>query len=290
MAQQFKFLSLEVFGANQQWIYDYIKREDSKSIKSVAISSDRKKLLFYKIDSPTSSSVPAFEVEIPVPNLDSVIAKVNGAIENNIPLLTASGSIKDSGIALSNLATQDELEMLVSTEIAKQNSLSKQIVTVLPTSAEAKANVIYLIKIGSATGKDVYEEYTLIGAELVCIGDTSTNLDDYFTQDETEDRIDEAKTEAVNSAVAAATADTQKKVDETLASSKLYTDEKITDTSNRIASNEQKITGVEGNITSINSTLTIHSDRLDEVEGLIEGFEVATEAEALQIFNSIFNK
>lgn len=290
MAQQYKFLSLEVFGANQQWIYDYIKREDAKSLKSVAISADKKKLLFYKIDSPTSSSVPAFEVEIPIPNLDSVIAKVNGAIENNIPLLTSSGAIKDSGISLDDLATEDEIEHLVALEIAKQSHLSKQIVTVLPTAAEAKTDVIYLIKVSSAKGKDVYEEYTLIGGELVCIGDTTTNLDNYFTKEETEDRIEEAQTAATNAAIAAASAEAQKKADEALASAKIYADEKVSAVSNRITGVEERTATVEGNITSINTTLTIHADRITEVEETIDGFEIATEAEALQIFNSIFNK
>lgn len=290
MANQIKFLSLDVFGANQQWIYDYIKREDAKSLKSVAISSDRKKLLFYRVESPTSSSVPAFEVEIPIPNLDSVIAKVNGAKENNIPLLTSAGAIKDSGISLDDLATEEEIERLVATEIAKKSHLSKQIVTVLPSSSDAKTDVIYLLKVSTATGKDVYEEYTLIGGELVCIGDTSTDLSNYYTKEDTDSRISGAKTEAINSATATAAADAQKKADAALASAKIYADEKIADVSARMTNVETRTADVESSVTTINGTLTKHADRISDVEETLEGFEVATEAEALQIFNSIFNK
>ena len=288
MAEQIKFLSLDVFGANQQWIYDYIKREDSKALKSVTVSSDHKRLLFYKEVSPTAQSLPAFEVEIPLPSLDSVIAKLTGAVENNIPLLTADGAIKDSGISLDDLATEDEIELLVSAEIAKQSHLAKQIVTVLPSSSEAKENVIYMLKISSATGKDVYEEWTKIGGELVCIGDTSTNLSGYLTKEETESRINDAKEAAISSAVASAAADAKSKADEALASAKSYADEKISAVSTRITNVETQVSTVEGKITTINTTLAAHGDRLKEVEETVDGFEVATEAEALQIFNSIF--
>lgn len=289
MAEQIKFLSLEVFGANERWIYDYINRQDAQSLKAVAISNDKTKLLFYKIDSPDSSSVPAFEVEIPMPNLDSVISKLIGAVENNIPLLTADGSIKDSGISLDDLATEDEVEILVANEVAKQSHLSKQIVTVLPTAANAKENVIYMLKISDATGKDKYEEYTRIGGELVCIGDTSTNLDDYLTEEEVDDRIDDAKTAAINAAVATAGADAQAKADAALASAKSYTDEKVSSVNTRVTNLETRTAAVEGNITTMNATLTTHADRITAVEETVDGFEVATEAEALEIFHKIFN-
>lgn len=289
MAEQIKFLTLDVFGANERWIYDYIKREDAKSLKSVGVSTDHKRLLFYKTESPTSSTVPAFEVEIPLPNLDSVISKLAGAVENNIPLLTADGSIKDSGISLEELATEAEIELLVSAEIAKQSHLAKQIVTVLPSSSEAKENIIYMLKISSATGKDVYEEWTKIGGELVCIGDTTTNLDNYFTKTETEARIDDAKEAAIASAVATAAADAKSKADAALASAKSHTDEKVTAVSNRVTTVEGRVDTAEGSIVTMNNTLTAHADRIGAVEEAVDNFEVATESEALQIFNSIFN-
>lgn len=288
MAEQIKFLSLDVFGASQQWIYDFIKREDAKSLKSVGVSTDHKKLLFYKTESPTSGSTPAFEVEIPLPNLDSVISKINGAVENNLPLLTADGSIKDSGISLNDLATEAEIEQLVSAEIAKQSHLSKQIVSTLPAAASAKENVIYMLKISSATGKDVYEEYTKIGGELVCIGDTSTNLDDYLTEEETTNKINTAKSAAISSATATAAADAQAKADSALLSAKSYSDEKISAVSNRMTEVETKTETVEGKVTTMNTTLATYADRINAVEETVENIDVATEAEALAIFNSIF--
>lgn len=289
MAEQIKFLSLDVFGLNEQWIYDYIKREDAKSLKTVAISSDRTKLLFYRIESPTPDSVAAFEIEIPSSVDTSIfIQKVLNATENNIPILTASGTLVDSGVTISDVATQADLELKVAEEVSKHSHLSKQIVTSIPTAAEAKENVVYLLKVTDATGKDVYEEYTLIGGEVVMIGDTSTNLDDYLTKQETIDRITSAKQEAIDSATATASADATSKADKALADSKAYVDQKNSALTTRVSNLETDVENVESDITTVNQTLVAHGDRITALESAGANIEVATAEEALALFNSIF--
>ena len=287
--EQIKFLSLDVFGTNEQWIYDYIKREDAKSLKTVTLSADRTKLLFYRIQSPTPDSVAAFEIEIPSSVDTSIfIQKVLNATENNIPVLTASGTLVDSGVSMNDVVTQDDLESKVVEEVSKQSHLSKQIVTTIPTASEAKENVIYLLKVDSATGKDIYEEYTLIGGEVVMIGDTSTNLDDYLTKQETIDRIATAKQEAIDSATATASADATTKANQALADAKAYTDQKNSALTTRVTNVETNITNLQSNINTISQTQATHGDRITALETTGSNIEVATVEEALALFNSIF--
>lgn len=290
MAEQIKFLSLDVFGLNEQWIYDYIKREDAKSLKTVTLSTDHTKLLFYRIESPTTDSIPAFEIEIPSSvDTSTFIQKVLNATENNIPVLTVSGTLVDSGVSISDVATQADLELKVAEEVSKHSHLSKQIVTAVPTASEAKENVVYLLKVTDATGKDVYEEYTLIGGEVVMIGDTSTNLDDYLTKQETIDRIASAKQEAIDSATATASADATSKADLALAESKAYTDQKNAALTTRVTNNETNISNVQSDITTVNQTLVTHGDRITALEASTgTNIEIATAEEALALFNSIF--
>lgn len=289
MAEQIKFLSLDVFGKNEQWIYDYINRKDATAIKTVALSADNTKILFYRVESPTTTSVPAFEIEIPSSVDTSIfIQKVLNAKESNIPVLTASGSLTDSGLSINDVATQADLEVKVAEEVAKQSHLSKQIVTAIPTASEAKENVVYLLKATDATGKDVYEEYTLIGGEVVMIGDTSTNLDDYLTRQETIDRIAGAKEEAINSAVSTASDDATTKANQASADAKAYTDQKNANLTNRVANLETTTGNIQSDITTMNQTLTTHGDRITALESATSDIEVATEEEALALFNSIF--
>lgn len=76
---------------------------------------------------------------------------------------------------LSEYVTYEEL----AEEIANASHLSREIVTTVPTADTAKENVIYMLKVESATGSDVYQEYQLINGEVVLVGDTSVDLSGY---------------------------------------------------------------------------------------------------------------
>lgn len=67
----------------------------------------------------------------------------------------------------------------VAEQIAASNHLTKEIVTAVPTASEAKENMIYMLKVESATGNDKYQEYQLIGGNVVLVGDTSVDLSGY---------------------------------------------------------------------------------------------------------------
>ena len=76
---------------------------------------------------------------------------------------------------LSNYVTEEKL----AEEIAGASHLTREIVTEIPTVDTAKDNVIYMYKVESATGSDIYQEYQLINGAVVLVGDTSVDLTGY---------------------------------------------------------------------------------------------------------------
>ena len=76
---------------------------------------------------------------------------------------------------LTNYATKT----YVGEQVANAEHLKREIVTVLPSDAEAKDNIIYMLKVESATGNDKYQEYMKIDGTVKMVGDTSVDLTDY---------------------------------------------------------------------------------------------------------------
>lgn len=292
MAEQIKFISLDVWGTNEQWIYDYITQKDAESIKTVSLSPDGKKMRFYKITTPTSDSTPAYEIEIPdQADLTSYMQKVTGATANNIPILTTGGSIKDSGIGVNDVATKEEVTERINTAISQSGRIQKEVVQELPTGANIKENVFYLLKIASATGKDKYEIWTKIGSELILIDDTSVDMTGYATLSDLSSAIAEGVTDAVSQATTAAAADATQKSNKALADAKQYTDTQLSPVKTRVTNLETTVGGHTTSITNVTSTVTNHGDRLTALEGKpAVNMQAATVDEALAVFNSIFNK
>lgn len=288
MADAIKFMTLDVWGTNETWIRDYINREDAKSLKTVALSSDGKKLLFYKIINPTSDSVPAYEITIPAPDLDTVIKKITGAVEGDVAVFDSTGAIKDTGLKVTDIPTSATVEQMIAEKLANLSHMKKEIVQELPNAADADANTFYLIKIDSVTGTDKYEIWTLIGNELVLIDDTSIDLSNYVTSDIMSNSISTAKAEAISEAVAQADSSAQAKTDKALADAKIYTDSLVNPLTNRVAALETDVDNAENSILTINQTLTAHSDRIGALETEVGNMEVATVEEALAVFNSVF--
>lgn len=85
----------------------------------------------------------------------------------------------------------------VATQIAATNHLTREIVTEVPTDDVAKDNVIYMFKVESATGSDIYQEYQKIGGVVVLVGDTSIDLNGYVKTDELADAL-EFENEAID--------------------------------------------------------------------------------------------
>lgn len=85
----------------------------------------------------------------------------------------------------------------VAAQIAATNHLTREIVTEVPTDDVAKDNVIYMFKVESATGSDIYQEYQKIGGVVVLVGDTSVDLNGYVKTDELADAL-EFENEAID--------------------------------------------------------------------------------------------
>ena len=252
---------------------------DAKALKTVALSSDGKKLLFYKVTEPVGSTPPAYEIELPETDLSGLMEKVVGALNGNVPVFE-NGTVKDSGIKLSDLASQDYVDQKVAEGITGALSLKKEIVTSVPTASEAKENVIYLLKVETATGSDKYEEYMLISGTVQMIGDTSTDLSNYYTKEQAQAIVDAAKQEAINTA----TQDATSKANQAVLDANAYTDQKVDALGKKVTANETAIAGVKEDITNINNNITTLGDRITSVETKVNSITTATEEDIRALF------
>ena len=112
-----------------------------------------------------------------------------------------SNRVKSIEDEVPNLATKT----YVGEQIANAEHLKREIVTVLPSDEEASDNIIYMLKVESATGNDKYQEYMKIDGTVQMVGDASVDLTDYAktvdiptTVAELTDSADYAKTSDVN--------------------------------------------------------------------------------------------
>lgn len=288
MADVKKYIDLAGYENGQTWLHNYIDTKDALAIKTISFSADGKKVFFYRVDSPASESEAAFEFEVPNPDLDPFVKKVINANTGNVAVLTADGSYKDGGVALTDLAKNTDVATAIAEAIANSSHMKKVIVTTLPKPEDANENTFYLIKIDGVTGKDKYEIWVKIGTELILIDDTSIDLSGYIDTATFNERLATIKQEAITAATEAAAADATSKANQALADSKAYTDGKIAPISSKVTTLETDMTTAKGNITTINNTLTTHSDRITSVEGSLGNIQTATSEEMKGIFDSIF--
>lgn len=76
--------------------------------------------------------------------------------------------------------TKVETNAAIITAIAATDHLVKKIVPALPTIAEAKNNIIYMVlKSGGGSSGDAYDEYLLLSGNFEHIGSTDVDLADY---------------------------------------------------------------------------------------------------------------
>ena len=80
---------------------------------------------------------------------------------------------------VTTILTDYATKTYVGEQIANAEHLKREIVTVLPSDEEASDNIIYMLKVESATGNDKYQEYMKIDGTVQMVGDTSVDLTDY---------------------------------------------------------------------------------------------------------------
>ena len=104
---------------------------------------------------------------------DNNIKQILTTVKNEIPDI--SECVTEAQLLAKDYATKT----YVGEQIANVEHLKREIITVLPSDEEASDNVIYMLKVESATGNDKYQEYMKIDGTVQMIGDTSIDLTDY---------------------------------------------------------------------------------------------------------------
>ena len=104
---------MQVFTYDNLELYDellkgHISAEDAKSLKTVAI--DGNTLKFYRVSEPVGDTEPAYSITLPSADLSGLIPKITGATDGNVAQTKADGTIKDSGVAVADLATKAEVD------------------------------------------------------------------------------------------------------------------------------------------------------------------------------------
>ena len=258
---------------------EYMSAQDALSLKTVTISGNT--LKFYKVTEPVGSTEPAYVIELPGSDLSGYVKKLVNAIEGNVLVATADGSMKDSGTKLTDLAKKTEVTAQIAEAISKAGHMQKEVVTVLPEASAAKENILYLYKKEGATGLDKYEIYTKIGDELVMIDDTSVDLSGYMSTEQVKSAIATAKQEAIN----AASADATKKANQALTDAKAYTDGEIGKVNTAVETLTGRVTANEKNIATNTTNINSNTDKITALQGLVgEGFTAITDAEIKALF------
>lgn len=81
--------------------------------------------------------------------------------------------------AYTKTETDSEIQTKIAEAISNVNHLKREIVTQVPSADMANENTVYMFRVGTAKGSDLYQEWMLIDGDVVLIGDTSTDLTDY---------------------------------------------------------------------------------------------------------------
>ena len=149
------FLDLTGLGQYDPKIKTYIDEADDKSLKGLAINGNT--LLAYN-DLPIEGATPAYEIELPETDLSGVIAKFEAATAGNVITVAEDGkTIVDSGIALANLATDEELaDVQAIADEAKTKGLALEaLMGVIPETSKAETLVAYIQELTSGIAADV---------------------------------------------------------------------------------------------------------------------------------------
>lgn len=93
---------------NLSVIKDYIDVKDTQSLKTATLVGNVLKL--YNVPEPVGTTEPVYEIELPETDISGLLAKLTGAVEGDVVIANADGTVKDSGVKLDDLATDAELK------------------------------------------------------------------------------------------------------------------------------------------------------------------------------------
>lgn len=112
MATTINFLSLtglqKYDTSIKAFIDEKVNAGDAKSFKYVNLVNGV--LKFYTINPIAEDTAADFEIELPEQDLSNLMQLVKNATENNVAVFDSNGQVKDSGLAVADIATKADVE------------------------------------------------------------------------------------------------------------------------------------------------------------------------------------
>ena len=123
-------------------------------------------------------------------NVRTILKWINlsASIDEKIDDLNIRSDAVFSSKKVSELAQEvkHSLEQYIQSSINGLTHLKKEIVDVLPSDEDAEENILYLVKDASVVDDVVYNQYLLIDGVLEPLGNTSTDMSNYYNKDESD--------------------------------------------------------------------------------------------------------
>lgn len=116
-----KILRWDEFQEYHAALKNYMDTADAKSFKSAKFDDMTRVLSLFKAEA--TDGVADFTVTIPDTDTSGLLAKLVGATDGNVIVAGADGTIKDSTVALTDLATKAEVTELSNTKIGDLQTL-----------------------------------------------------------------------------------------------------------------------------------------------------------------------
>ena len=107
-----KYVDLTRLTQYDSLIKNYNNTADAKAFKTAKFDETTRTLKLFKVESPADDAVADFTVEIPETDISGLLEKLTGAVEGDVVVANADGTVKDSGVKLDDLATKSEVTAL----------------------------------------------------------------------------------------------------------------------------------------------------------------------------------
>lgn len=151
MAKQVTIITLGKLQKYDGLIKSYIGNQVSDgvkdSLKSVAI--DGYTLKFYKEVKPAQDATPAFTIELPETDLSNLIEKIANAVEGDVVIAKADGTVADGGVKLADLAKSADVTKKIGdakTELESKIKTNTDAITKLNGAEDAEGSVAKAVK------------------------------------------------------------------------------------------------------------------------------------------------
>lgn len=144
---QLKVLTLE----NLDVIKSYIDVNDAKSLKTATLEGNVLKL--YNVSEPVGDTEPIYELELPEADLSGVLAKLTGAVEGDVVVANADGTVKDGGVKLADLALKSEV-----TAVSDDLDALEELVGTIPDGYDATTIAEYAKELADNVAANGYDD------------------------------------------------------------------------------------------------------------------------------------